>query len=422
MLFRSWSTGRYGFLFSSDLSTNPADAFTGYTVKPLTRSAGEKILLLTDDFEDIAVSKSNWNLPQEDIPGFQFVDGAVILTNNWLQSQFSPMRNAEVTLDMEFLNNSNGPFSVYSPLGVFEFTSDGNWNFRGVDFFQSSNGEPSPSINADKNVVTYRFFDGQFTFIANGETVATFDDLSYNEALLYLDPSSTAVKIGASADSQIKIDNLSLSTISSAFPVPESPSLPNQVVLPQFTPGDAIFSFSGIDLRYDMWCPGNHNPHWFGPCLTPAEPLEEIINPSVKDMHYWYDKQYLNDTPVEMSFETTFSSKTGAIGLMCRYTQLGRYEFVIQPDGSWAIRQNTAYWYAPKASNITVLAQGKSDVIRPDVNQLNAICQGNELIFNANGTELGRVKDDLYPEGYVGFFFDAYTAGSFTNLGITVPE
>jgi hypothetical protein len=91
---------------------------------------------------------------------------------------------------------------------------------------------------------------------------------------------------------------------------------------------------------------------------------------------------------------------------------------VIQPDGSWVIRRNTSDWYEPRLANITVLAQGTSSAIHPDSNQITATCQGNELIFSANGTELGRAEDDLYPEGQVGIFFDANTAGSFTNLNV----
>ena len=93
---------------------------------------------------------------------------------------------------------------------------------------------------------------------------------------------------------------------------------------------------------------------------------------------------------------------------------------MIQKDGSWSIRRNTSEWYAPSAAKITILAHGTSSIIKPDNNQITAICENDELIFTANGTELGQVKDDLYPEGYFGFFFDAYTAGSFTNLNVKV--
>ena len=41
-----------------------------------------------------------------------------------------------------------------------------------------------------------------------------------------------------------------------------------------------------------------------------------------------------------------------------------------------------------------------------------------ELIFSSNGTELGRVQDDLYPEGQAGILFDGYTAGSFTKFSL----
>ena len=69
---------------------------------------------------------------------------------------------------------------------------------------------------------------------------------------------------------------------------------------------------------------------------------------------------------------------------------------------------------------MTILAHGTSSAILPGSNHITATCQGNELIFSANGTELGRVQDDMYPEGQVGLFFDTYAAGSFTNLTVQV--
>jgi uncharacterized protein YrrD len=101
---------------------------------------------------------------------------------------------------------------------------------------------------------------------------------------------------------------------------------------------------------------------------------------------------------------------------------VGSYEFLIQPDGNWTIRRNTSEYYAQDAKNMTVLAKGQSAVIRPDTNQLSAICQGNELIFSANGEELGRVEDNFYPEGSVGIFFESFTEGSFTNLNVRRAE
>ena len=412
-----WQSGRYGFSFVSNLSDNPVDFFTSYTVRPLSSSGGAKTPLFIEDFENRDRSIARWNLPNEDLTGFEFVDGALLLKNKGLSSSNFSSKNAEVTMEMEFLGNPGGVMNITCPqFAMFDFSSDGNWNFHGNDYFLSSNNNPSNSIKPDKNEVTFRCFDGQFTFSANGETVVNIENLKYN------DNWERSVWFGTNSESPIKVDNVSMSAISSSLPVPPSSALPNQVLLPDYQPGDEIFTFQNADLRTDMWCPYHHNERWYGPCLKATDPMESIVVPSGKDILYWYNKQYLNNLPTEMSIETTFSGKTGAIGLMCRYTQLGRYEFVIQPDGSWSIRRNTSEWFAPSTSKITVLANGVSEVIQPDKNQITATCQNDELVFSANGTELGRVKDDLYPEGYVGFFFDKYTSGSFTNLNIKVPN
>ena len=108
--------------------------------------------------------------------------------------------------------------------------------------------------------------------------------------------------------------------------------------------------------------------------------------------------------------------------MACRFNPLGRYEFLIQPDGMWVIRHNSSYWYDPKTKYITILAQGNSTVIQPDHNEIAAICQNNELIFYANGEELGRVEDDLYPEGRIGIWSDSFTPGSFINFSVRRVE
>jgi hypothetical protein len=122
---------------------------------------------------------------------------------------------------------------------------------------------------------------------------------------------------------------------------------------------------------------------------------------------------------VEISLQATLNSKGGGLGLFCRYTNNNRYEFFIQQDGKWFIRRNTSYiWQPSRASTITVLAHGALENFSPQDMKLSATCNGPNLIFTLNGTELGRAQDTLYSEGQAGIFFDSFSEGSFTNLTI----
>jgi hypothetical protein len=76
----------------------------------------------------------------------------------------------------------------------------------------------------------------------------------------------------------------------------------------------------------------------------------------------------LADTNIKISADTQFD-KGGALGLVCRFTRMGRYEFLIQPDGSWFIRRNIAPW-EPRANDIFTLAHGKSTAIQPEITKL----------------------------------------------------
>lgn len=413
-----WKNGRFGLLASDGQSGTVKYSFSSYSVQPLLSSENKELTLLTDDFEVEENSRAQWYITDSDLRlGIQYANGELLLTNTGLDSPILSLKDFEVSMDMQFMGTSDSSMSFTCPLGSFSFSNDGRWDFRGENNFTlSSDKTPSKYIQPDKNNVTFRCYDGQFAFIANGETVLTVDELSASTK------KQPAFRFEAHSESPISIDNVVISSIRSALPLPETPALPNQVVLPDYQPGNEIFSFTNADLRTDMWCPYHHTDRWYGPCLTPSEPIENIIVPSGDTLLHWYDKQYLNDLANEISMEATFDGKTGAVGLTCRENPKGQYEFVIQPNGSWVIQRNTPEWQTRKAQNATVLAQGTSDVIRSETNQISATCQDDELIFTVNGTELGRVKDSLYPEGYAGFFFDKNTAGSFTNLNIIVPE
>jgi hypothetical protein len=127
--------------------------------------------------------------------------------------------------------------------------------------------------------------------------------------------------------------------------------------------------------------------------------------------------QELSDLPVVASAEAVFGEPAGAVSLTCRSNSFGRYEFTIWPDGKWAINRTIPDGEGIHES-ITTLTNGQSPVILPERNQLTAACQGSELVFSANGTELGRAQDDWFVDGKVGVGVGPNSNATFANFSL----
>jgi hypothetical protein len=423
----TFATGRFGFVFSKlDPPIGLRTAFTSYTVRPAKAPAplqpGET--LFSNVFDTPQEFESNWGWFTND-PRVKIQDDSVLLTPGDTEIDLgigTISENSEVSADLEFLAESQISLRCrdQSPAGIFFIIrSNGNWEIRGPG--KGANGN-STSIHPDKNQFTIRCVGSQLTLIANGETLTTVGETLVTVELPSYFPAMGTTGLFVEANSQVKLNSVTFKVMQGSSLPPEA-ALPNQVSIPVYQPGEAIYNWNsgdffgiigGNDKVWSIWYHGER----------PSEQNGEVVVSSRKDQELavWAYLPELNDLPLELSTDTTFAGKSGGIGLMCRYTQVGRYEFLIQPDGSWVIRRNTSDWYEPRVANMTILAHGTSSAILPDSNQITATCQGNELIFSANGTELGRVEDDLYPEGQVGIFFDANTAGNITNLTVRRAE
>ena len=417
-----WQSGRYGFLFMGNPPGSLREGFAGYTVRPAQAIPTGK---LVDEKtfaspEDIA---ANWGVDLQNNPMVKVEDNILTLDADdgiGLTSNSGVLENSEMTMDVEFLNNGILYLQCRSESpthAVFEVRSNGEWFLHWQDR-EITRGN-SPAIKPGKNALTMRCEGERLTLTANGETIA---EETYRAAY-----TPAKGRAGLWVNAQLRINSLALK-IFQGSPDPTRPPLLNQVSIHTYLPGETIYAWNIDDAFYRPGWWGKENRPWiwsfsFSGANPPKRQENEIVVPSIKDWTTWtYRYQDLYDLPIEISADTAFNGESSAIGLRCRYTQVGSYEFLIQPDGNWAIRRNTSEYYAQNVKNMTVLAKGQSAVIRPDTNQLSAICQGNELIFTANGEELGRVEDDFYPEGSVGIFFESFTAGSFTNLNVRRAE
>ncbi len=91
------------------------------------------------------------------------------------------------------------------------------------------------------------------------------------------------------------------------------------------------------------------------------------------------------------------------VGLICRKSDAGWYEFDIASNGLYQI------FFAKIVNNAveyTRIADGGSNKIKTGwaENEYGIVCQGSTLVLNINGTEARRLEDKTYllPEGKVG--------------------
>jgi len=201
----------------------------------------------------------------------------------------------------------------------------------------------------------------------------------------------------------------------------------NQVFIPTYQPGETIFAWDMDALFYRPGWWGKENRPWnWNAWFDGAHPPQRadnqiLISPTQKMTVYTYLPD-LYDLPIEINAEARLTSPDGGVALFCRDTLGGHYEFLLQPDGGWFIYRARGEWYARSDKYLTILVQGTAENFSPGNMQISATCNGPDLIFALNGTELGRTQDTLYPEGQAGIFFDVNTEGSFTNLTLRHAE
>lgn len=102
----------------------------------------------------------------------------------------------------------------------------------------------------------------------------------------------------------------------------------------------------------------------------------------------------------------------GGLGLVCRYSEAGWYQFMVEPKGGvWTIRlvkpdEDGQYHFHTIASGGKWLGQ-KMD--------LRAECKGDRLTFYIDGEKMASLHDSTFPTGKVGLLGWAFTIGDDWN-------
>jgi hypothetical protein len=108
-----------------------------------------------------------------------------------------------------------------------------------------------------------------------------------------------------------------------------------------------------------------------------------------------------------------------AYGIIARSMNSDAYIFDVNEQGGWAI-------YVLKAGIWNTLRSGRSGQVVTGGNHLAARGVGKDLIFYANGEQIGQVSDDRLVRGGVGLIMDMSFRGAkatvtFDNFTVLIP-
>jgi hypothetical protein len=114
-------------------------------------------------------------------------------------------------------------------------------------------------------------------------------------------------------------------------------------------------------------------------------------------VYYIYTPHTYQNVRIDYEVENK-GVNTNNVGLVCRYTDYGYYEFIATSGGYYSIMR----YYEDGNKE---LATGGIKSIRfgtEKKNQFTAVCDGEYLTFIVNDVEIARVHDDEITEGYAG--------------------
>jgi len=320
----------------------------------------------------------------------------------------------------------------------FSISNDGQWSLDKSGKLLGS-GETGPLKNGF-NKIKISCVGQQFTLEINDKLVgsATDPEFSHGQVGLALSSSSKAeivfdnLKItGAYTQStdpggdekkmpaaEIEVDTKPMNTSTSQ--ATSTPLFtPTITMTPSPIPKGLYYfnDFEGSDPGLENWIIHeknvyrwhDHNNNLFS--FVKNDQKQFLIDSTVTDPIYSIYDVRLPDTDQVFSAKTEFKGTGNAeVGLICRYSEAGWYEMSINRAGHWRISLAQTEIGSNDIKR-TVLAEGDSDKILPDANQLKISCIGAEMTLSVEGNLLGSIVDESITGKVVGLVYQENPVG-----------
>jgi len=283
---------------------------------------------------------------------------------------------------------------------------DGNdWNYW-QDWTDDNEIRPN-----DWNTFEVRVSGSTFEYYINDSKVAEFSDSNIDSGNVGLSVYSYNETQG-----QVLFDNFHLSLPSSSETSSSAPSTTSAA-----QSGDLLYRTTFNDFNdWEIYTKGDQSKY-----SNEAGPDGLYVNVP-DDNDYWsayYDLgDGMNDVRLEADTELVGGSNYTYISLYCRSSDAGEYIFSLDTGGYWEIGKsdfvNDSYKQLGYGGSVHIK-------VAQNPNHISAICEGDQLTFFINDTEIASVQDSDYTDGSIGIGVDTFdyplAEVVFHNLEAYVP-
>jgi hypothetical protein len=152
--------------------------------------------------------------------------------------------------------------------------------------------------------------------------------------------------------------------------------------------------------------------------IGPSTTLEnDMLRVDISSPHTWYSGIHNSNTYKDVSISAKFTgAPSGSMGLICRYSESGWYEFNIGSDGTYSVL--AGQWLSEGVGQYIPIATNTSEYLQPgNMNyEIKLTCQENTLLLFVNEKLFRKLDVAHYglTEGRIGI-----TASSFEETPMT---
>lgn len=370
-------------------------------------------VILEDDF-----SSPNWGTGTDADSSLEYVSDAlqmIVYKANWfVWSTPNDKDYSNVHMEVTVINNDTDSTTAFglicnkiddSDFYYFAITPAGQYAIAKAasgqkDLFLSNNDTWKTSNLITPNALSYRLGadcnNGTLTLYVDGKQIDSVSDSTYTSGgvALFVWSGEDATTANITYDDFL-MTKLSLDTESSIVTGPTT--LGSQNTFTEEFDGNmdswSMFMTSGIDRQVKTSLEGGKLE------------VKLLISEDRLPRAYWiHDSSTYNNVQVE-AVVTNNGNNSNGVSLICQYSDVGWYEFVVSNTGLYTI-----YAFDPSGSNderYHQLVSGDSMEIQSGLNTniYTAVCNGNELGLSINGVFVNSFTDTIFnlTEGKIGF-------------------
>lgn len=416
------SVGSY-FLFNKKAA--PGETPTRAALSDTPTSEPQAQVLYSENFDDPS-KLSGWDVKSSDANSqVEAKDGVYRLSvENSSVASFQreqDFTDTTLTVDLEFLGPDPATARIICRNGegwyFFSISSNGHWQIDASG--KKLPGGDTQALRAGVNKVTVACIGDQLSFTLNDVELGSAQDNSFSQGQIGLALQSTG-------KADIAFDNLTVSgpaspvgsgpvqvALAPSTPTPAPTATPAPLATPTLRPtpiptNELVLyqtGFENNDASLSKWRTfaysfSSHSLGTEGYQVTTNTSFYRFNATEANQRIFSIYDVDLGTSDVDLALKGMRVWETGYIGLVCRYTEAGWYQFMLEP-GQWTLRM-AKYDETGQLHFYKLLWGNYVSDNAIGIANLRFECKGDRLTVYTDGQQQASVHDSTFPDGKVG--------------------